>query len=247
MKKTTVVTLLTWIGLSHGVAFAQIKPVIGYVIEHRSQQAVASLTINGQKVLRVVSGFGTMGLEERMIYIARKCNELIDSGDFDPELLSVSRKGERYILKMGTEALFTLDEVSAASYRQPALLTMMQLANHFRHYTGAAPLTEIPRQVLAAKPTQVGYASWYGGHFIGRHTASGSRYNPRHLTAAHPELPFGTQILVTNLDSQKSVIVTVNDRGPFYGNRIIDLSPAAFTKIGALNSGIMKVRLDVLR
>lgn len=70
-------------------------------------------------------------------------------------------------------------------------------------------------------------ASWYGPGFHKRLTANGERYNMYALTAAHKELPFGSVVKVTNLDNNKSVIVTVNDRGPFYGGRGIDLSKAA--------------------
>ena len=70
-------------------------------------------------------------------------------------------------------------------------------------------------------------ASWYGPGFHKRLTANGERYNMYALTAAHKELPFGSVVKVTNLDNNKSVIVTINDRGPFYGGRGIDLSKAA--------------------
>lgn len=228
-------------------AFAQRSPVIGYVIGSYHGKQNGFLTVNGHKWFRLMTGHGQMDLEERLIAISKKCNELIATGDFDPSTLNLSLRGEDYVLKMGAEPIFTLDRKSALGYRQPALLTMLHVTNRLRVQLGTDPLTEVPAHLFDAKPTQVGYASWYGGRFIGRHTASGVRYNPRHLTAAHPALPFGTHILVTSLDTKKSVIVTVNDRGPFHGHRIIDLSAAAFKKIGMLNSGVLKVRLDVLR
>lgn len=85
-------------------------------------------------------------------------------------------------------------------------------------------------------------ASWYGPGFHKRLTANGERYNMYALTAAHKELPFGSVVKVTNLDNNKSVIVTVNDRGPFYGGRGIDLSKAANDR---LNCNLCSVEITV--
>lgn len=94
---------------------------------------------------------------------------------------------------------------------------------------------------------QKGPASWYGPGFHGRKTASGEVYDMHAMTAAHKRLPLGTKVKVTNLDNGKSVVVRINDRGPFYGNRILDLSKAAAGKIGAIEKGVAKVSIVVLR
>ena len=88
-----------------------------------------------------------------------------------------------------------------------------------------------------------GMASWYGGDHVGRRTSSGSRFNPMELTCAHPTLPLGTRVLVTSESTGRSVVVTVNDRGPF-GGRIVDLSRAAAARIGMLGSGTASVTLS---
>lgn len=88
--------------------------------------------------------------------------------------------------------------------------------------------------------------SWYGDRFHGRLTASGERYNMNDLTAAHKTLPFGTKVKITNAKNGKSVTVTINDRGPFVGNRKFDLSKAAFKKIASTNKGIIKVTYEIL-
>ncbi len=93
---------------------------------------------------------------------------------------------------------------------------------------------------------QVGYASWYGPKFHGRKTASGEPYNMHALTAAHKSLPFGTLVRVTNLENGKSVVVRINDRGPYVAGRIIDLSYAAAKKIGLDKIGVAKVRLEII-
>lgn len=90
--------------------------------------------------------------------------------------------------------------------------------------------------------SQHGVASWYGRGLIGHRTSSGERLSGQALTAAHPTLPMGSKVLVQNEDTGRSVIVTVNDRGPF-NSRIIDLSHAAAAELGMLGSGTAHVKL----
>ncbi len=91
-----------------------------------------------------------------------------------------------------------------------------------------------------------GNASWYGVAFHGRLAADGSRYNMYELTAAHRTLEFGTRLLVTNLRNDRTVKVTITDRGPFVEGRIIDLSFAAAQALGMLDAGVAPVRLEVI-
>jgi len=93
---------------------------------------------------------------------------------------------------------------------------------------------------------QEGLASWYGGKFQGRQTASGEIFDTNELTAAHKTLAFGTVVKVTNLENGKSTVVRINDRGPFIPGRIIDLSRAAAVAIGAAGNGVAKVRIEEL-
>jgi len=88
-----------------------------------------------------------------------------------------------------------------------------------------------------------GTASWYGPKFNGHRTASGERYDMRQLTAAHPSLPFGTLVQVTNLDNGKQVVVRINDRGPFGRRRVIDLSYAAARELDMVGPGTAQVEL----
>ncbi|WP_245911194.1 septal ring lytic transglycosylase RlpA family protein [Neisseria iguanae] len=92
--------------------------------------------------------------------------------------------------------------------------------------------------------TQNGNASWYGGKFHGRKTASGELYNMYAMTAAHRTLPIPSYAKVTNTRNGKSVIVRVNDRGPFHGNRVMDLSKAAAQKLGFINQGTAHVKIE---
>ncbi len=93
----------------------------------------------------------------------------------------------------------------------------------------------------------IGQASYYASQFVGRRTASGETYRHEALTAAHRSAPFGSRIKVTNLANNRDVIVRVNDRGPWHGGRIIDLSYAAAKQIGLDKSGTAKVSLTMVR
>lgn len=101
---------------------------------------------------------------------------------------------------------------------------------------------------VSAKSTfsSSGVASYYGPGFHGRRTANGERFDMHAMTAAHRTLPFGTLVKVTNLSNGKSTVVRVNDRGPYVGNRVIDLSVAAAKEIGSTGSGTARVNLEVL-
>jgi len=96
------------------------------------------------------------------------------------------------------------------------------------------------------RPYQVGTASWYGSYFDGKETASGEPFDMYDLTAAHPTLPLGTHVKVTNLRNGKTVIVRVNDRGPVVEGRIIDLSYEAARVLNLDHQGIQTVRLDLV-
>jgi rare lipoprotein A len=94
--------------------------------------------------------------------------------------------------------------------------------------------------------SQEGVASWYGRQFHGERTANGERYDMYAMTAAHPTLPLPSYARVTNLANRRSVVVRINDRGPFLQSRIIDLSYAAAAKLGFVNQGSARVRVDAI-
>jgi len=94
--------------------------------------------------------------------------------------------------------------------------------------------------------TTVGNASWYGQEFAFRRTASGARFDPSRLTGAHRTLPLGTRVRVTNLHNGRSVLITINDRGPFRARRVIDLSLGAARALGMVERGVARVRIEPL-
>jgi rare lipoprotein A len=92
-----------------------------------------------------------------------------------------------------------------------------------------------------------GAASWYGPGFYGRTTANGERFRKGTLTAAHRTLPFGTRVRVTNLSNGRSVVVRINDRGPFKYHRVIDLAHGAASQLKMMQAGQVPVKLEILK
>jgi rare lipoprotein A len=114
--------------------------------------------------------------------------------------------------------------------------------------TEQSPASKAAAKPKAAKPRhwlQIGVASWYGSHFQGRKTATGERFDMNTMTCAHPTLPMGTWLRVTNLRNRKTAFVRVNDRGPVVDGRIVDLSFAAAQSLGL--SGLGRVKLERVR
>src|SRR5208337_3305961 len=127
---------------------------------------------------------------------------------------------------------------SGPSSLEAAKVTQPRVIETGRHKTRK---TNSPK----SKGYQVGTASWYGEQFQGKPTASGEPFDMRDFTAAHPRLPLGTFVKVTNLKNGKAVVVRINDRGPVVDGRIIDVSYNAALALGFKEHGLQKVRLDL--
>lgn len=108
------------------------------------------------------------------------------------------------------------------------------------------PLTSVNARPARRHWYQIGKASWYGPHFQGKETASGEPFDMNQLTAAHRKLPLGTIVRVTNLANGREVTVRINDRGPVYRSRIIDLSYMAAKVLGLRGAGVQMVKLEVV-
>ncbi|BAU41305.1 RlpA-like protein precursor [Leptolyngbya sp. O-77] len=168
---------------------------------------------------------------------------------------------ERYVIQVGSEELIEMnaDIILPDTTRNPAE-DALQATNRLRRLLGSAPplqdIQDRPRPAVRvsvspanrAGSTRVasGIASWYGPGFHGNRSASGEVFNQNAMTAAHRYLPFGTQVRVTNLNTGQSVVVRINDRGPFSRGRVIDLSAGAARAIGMIGSGIAPVSLEVI-
>lgn len=172
-------------------------------------------------------------------------------------------EGDNYLIKANGKDLVAIDAVTMlANTTGNRAEDALQATNRLRRQIGnATPLAEIPgmpRRVAIVKPKSpeistapilyrlTGWASWYGPGFDGNTSASGEIFDQNDLTAAHRDLPFGTRVKVTNLDNGVSVVVRINDRGPFIEDRIIDLSAGAAEVLGITHSGVAPVSLEVL-
>ncbi len=125
----------------------------------------------------------------------------------------------------------------------PLLLTVSAAAQDAEITSDSADVTA---QIDEETEIGGGMASYYGNELAGNRTASGERFNPGDLTAAHRTLPFGSMVRVTNTSNGDSVVVRINDRGPFSHGRVIDVSHAAAREIGMHRSGTARVKLALL-
>jgi rare lipoprotein A len=115
-----------------------------------------------------------------------------------------------------------------------------------------APVLEAPLVAHLSEPAKpikvwVGNASWYGPNFDGKKTANGERFDSESMTAAHPNLPFGSWVRVVNPRNGKFEVVRINDRGPYQEGREIDVSYGVARKIGLIHSGVSQVRLELMQ
>jgi rare lipoprotein A len=174
----------------------------------------------------------------------------------------VNRAAERYEIAIDGKNLVAVDADTRLPEQNKKKLSdeALQATNRLRRLLGnAPPLKEVagmpkpkrsqPSQNIAFAPVRSvlnGIASWYGPGFHGNRTANGETYNQNALTAAHKSLPFGTRVRVTHTGTGRSIIVRINDRGPYIGGRVIDLSAAAARVLGMMGSGVAPVRVEIL-
>jgi len=190
--------------------------------------------------------------------VAAQINQL-SRNNVDANTIRVRWDEEReaYVIEVGEEKLVAIDSdtILPDTTRNPAE-DALQATNRLRRQMGnAKPLNAIegkPQPEILETATRYisdriqGWASWYGPGFHGNLTANGERYNQYEMTAAHRSLPFGTEVRVTNMNNGRSVVVRINDRGPFIGGRIIDLSAGAAEVIGMISSGVAPVQVEIL-
>jgi rare lipoprotein A len=193
--------------------------------------------------------------------LAEKLEQLSQKeADANKIKVSWNKTTKSYSIKFQEEELVNINEKTILPDTTENLETdALQATNRLRRLLGnAAPLKEVAGKPKGQKTSPVarakhhrkgfrGLASWYGPKFHGRRTANGEKFNQHALTAAHRSFPFGTKVKVTNVRNGRSVIVRINDRGPFSGGRIIDLSRGAAKILGLLGSGTAPVTIQILR
>ncbi len=203
----------------------------------------------------------------RATQVAAKLNQLsrenVDAGKITVnwQPTPAQKPGDRFLIKVNGEKLVEINgETRSSDPTDDLAQDALQATNRLRRLLGnAPPLREIsgkPMPVLklpqeiSLGPVRIslsGLASWYGPGSDGTESASGETFNQNALTAAHRSLPFGTKVRVTNLQNGLSVVVRINDRGPYIQGRIIDLSTAAAQLLGLIQTGVAPVRVDILR
>jgi rare lipoprotein A len=199
---------------------------------------------------------------ERATAAAALINQLNRDG-LDANKIIPAWKNGNYVIKLGDRGMLKFDQQAVfPESLQNQTQDILESANLLRRLLGGAePVLEVvnaPKPKLAARSSATpalnsqivgvmsGMASWYGPGFDGNYSASGEVFNASELTAAHLTLPFGTLVRVVNMDNNQSVVVRINDRGPYMHDRVIDISTAAANVIGLISSGVAPVRLEVL-
>ncbi|PSN16717.1 septal ring lytic transglycosylase RlpA family protein [filamentous cyanobacterium CCT1] len=227
-------------------------------------RSIPVITLVGGELETLSAGQGTVATPPDAQEPLRRANDIVTrlqmlAADGDATAIEArwEDEAEAFVVAWGDETLLTVNNKAilpdtTANPGEDAL----QIANRLRRLVGNAPplarVEGLPEPTPAANQVGVvtssltGMASWYGPGFHGRRSASGEMFNQNALTAAHRTLPFGTQVRVTNLSTGQSVVVRINDRGPFGHGRVIDLSSAAAAQIGLRASGVGRVQIDVL-
>lgn len=194
----------------------------------------------------------------RATAVAAEINQLIRN-NFDATTIQVrwDEQRQRYVIEADGQELVAIDaQTILPDTTNDKATDALQATNRIRRQIGNAPplnaIEGLPKPSVPEVATGfffqriVGWASWYGPGFDGGQTANGEIFDQYELTAAHPSLPFGTMVRVTNQDNGQSVVVRINDRGPYAGGRVIDLSKGAARAIGMIGSGVAPVQIDVL-
>ncbi len=212
-----------------------------YAIDLRATSAIDWLILVNHQPTFVVKNLTDAAI------VGAKLTSIMNAPDFDPESLYPIAQDDVYIGKYKDEILFTIPKVGISN---PSL-NLTQWINNLRVAAGVEPLTLVESQKkmhqLSATGDQMdGLASWYGPYFQGRQTASGEQFEQQDFTAAHPSLPFNTYLKVTNLQNGESVVVRINDRGPYIGNRNLDLSHAAAIAIKSDKAGVVPIVATIL-
>ena len=189
---------------------------------------------------------------ERATQLTSKLNVLSRADLEDREIGLDTENG--YSITIDDEVLVNIDRNVALDLHNSYSSTALAATNRLRRLLQGAPpvgtATVVPQSTIvpnSVASSQRGLASWYGPGFAGRLSANGEIFDPEKLTAAHKYLPFGTMVEVVSLSTGRSVVVRINDRGPYIGGRIIDLSAAAARSIGLMGAGVGPVEIRILR
>jgi rare lipoprotein A len=262
-----VLPLVAFIGVAVPRAQAAqiqgIQPEVAASVWQEDDQEVGSVCLNGHELVSFRAAKGSGEAEAKADDLAAKVQTLLDDKNFDVNALLPFRSGNQAVVMVQGNPVLSFDvptvnlpEAAKENHAQ-ALRASWKLVNEIRDSFGAPTL---PQEFLklsekigndSASIRKLascfsGTASWYGPHFHGRLTSDGHRFDMNKLTAAHRSLPFGTKLLVMNRKTGNSCVVEVNDRGPFVGDRVLDLSRGAARQLNMLSDGVAPVACLVL-
>ncbi len=183
--------------------------------------------------------------------MAATLEDLFNSSLYAPAQLHPAKVNGMLAGEMGDRILFIIDPIMATQLDDSPELAAVEWINNLRIALGQGPLPLAEAQIKMHHLYETGdviggMASWYGPYFHGRQTATGEIFDQEELTAAHPTLPFDTYLKVTNRKNGKSVVVRVNDRGPYFDNRVLDLSHRAARCIGSDEQGVVPIEATIL-
>jgi rare lipoprotein A len=205
---------------------------------------VYQVSVKGQPIAEVLT-------RSEATRLAQTFRRMLQRSSFDPQQIQPARLNGSPAGLADQTPLFVIHEAQAKVYGRSSDLIAINWVNNLREALDAPPLSLHQAQMtmdglLASPLTLKGTASWYGPYFHRRLTANGERFNQMALTAAHKTLPFNTFLRVTNVKTQQSVVVRINDRGPYVGDRSLDLSWQAARCIGGEDAGLVTYQAEIL-
>lgn len=184
--------------------------------------------------------------------LANRLERVLEDPNFDASQLHAAIVGNQPGGKLNDRPIFVISEELSDWLHRPAELIAIEWINNLRIALGQTTIDLAEAQVQmygleSTGGTIDGMASWYGPYFHGRETANGEIFDQHELTAAHPSLPLGTYLKVTNQLNGKSIVVRVNDRGPYFDNRVLDLSNRAAQLIDGEEKGVVPIEAIVMQ
>jgi rare lipoprotein A len=236
-----------------------VAPEVISMVFLEGQDEVATVSLNGKELIsfRSETGLASQQAEE----LALRLQEVLQDKKFEVNDLLPLKSGDLIAFQLGGETVISFNAKNVQLEKDQTKISPLELSyklvNDIRGTYGAPLLPQSLLKLLDQATGQIaihktesdtfsGQASWYGGKFNGRRASDGSIFDENKMTAAHKSLPFGTKLLVMNRKTGDSCVVKVTDRGPFIGNRVIDLSKMAASKLNMLSQGIAIVDCLVL-
>lgn len=212
--------------------------------QHQTEKGF-QIWVNGHLIAQVPK-------REQAEQLTQQLRQVLDQQTINPDAIKPAFQGEELVGVVGDQVLFTIDQNLWKDYRDDLQLLAIKWVNNLRVALNASPLNLVEAQqemfqLVQTEQTIGGLASWYGPYFHGRLTANGEIYDQYALTAAHPSLPLGTFLKVTNVENENSVVVRVNDRGPYIPPRSLDLSLGAARCLDSEDAGVVQYEAVILQ